>query len=158
MRHIALILLALTLAPCLAHAWPARVVQVTDGDTIIAEPAEGGNRVRVRLYGIDAPELRQPYGGAAKDFVVAMVLFQAVDVREVSQGRDRYGRVVAIVVAGGKSVQEELLREGLAWVWTRYCRSCDEWEALQADARRAGRGLWAAPVPAPPWEWRKRRN
>ena len=159
MHYVAILLLFL-LTPCsAAHAWPARVVAVTDGDTLTVEPAGGGERVTIRLHGIDAPELQQPYGGAAKDFVIAKVLFKAVDVHEALQGRDRYGRVIAtVLLPSGQSLQAALLQEGLAWVWPRYCKNCGAWQEVQAKAKAAGIGLWAAPEPVPPWQWRKRRK
>ena len=89
-------LLVCFLAPY-AHAWPGRVVDVTDGDTIVVEPTGGGDRVKVRLHGIDAPERKQPFGEAARNFVRSIVLYKVVDVRPTPQKKDRYGRAVAIV-------------------------------------------------------------
>ena len=136
-----------------AHAWPARVVAVADGDTITVEPVAGGDRVKIRLHGIDAPERKQPFGEAARSFVFDVALYEMVEVEDL--GRDAYGRSVAVVwMAEGETLQAALLRVGLAWVWPRYCPDCPAWEALQNDARQAGRGLWAAPG-VPPWEWRR---
>ena len=56
-----------------ANAAQYRVVAVSDGDTITIEPVQGGDRAKVRLHGIDAPELRQPYGQSAKTFIVDVV-------------------------------------------------------------------------------------
>jgi len=96
---------------------------VSDGDTITVEPIEGGDRAKVRLHGIDAPELRQPYGEAAKAFTLNMTLFKEIEVRPEPQGTDRYGRIVAIVEIPGAGILQELLLEaGLAWVYTAYCR------------------------------------
>ncbi len=135
----------------------ARPLAVMDGDTITVEPDKGGERVKVRLHGIDAPEARQPYGRAAKDFVIKAVLFRSVELQESPQKRDRYGRTVAVVLLpGGESLQAVLLRAGLAWVWPRYCVNCAAWQAAQDEARLAGRGLWAQTAPVPPWEWRRR--
>lgn len=152
------IVLLILLMPFPVHAWPARVVAVTDGDTLDVEPAAGGDRIRVRLHGIDAPELRQSHGQAARDFVIKAVLFREVEVVETPQRRDRYGRTIAVVVFDGRGLQAELLKAGLAWVWPRYCRNCSEWQALQDEARGAGRGLWQEPDPIPPWLWRKRSH
>ena len=75
------------------------------------------------------------------------------------QGVDRYGRVVAVVwLPGGESLQAALLRAGLAWVWPRYCKDCEKWQALQDAARATGKGLWWEPDPTPPWEWRRRKQ
>ena len=141
-----------------AHASSYRVVAVSDGDTIVIEPIQGGHRAKVRLHGIDAPELRQPYGQAAKTFVLNTVLYKEVDIHQASQGTDRYGRIVAIVDVPGTGILQELLLDaGLAWVWSKYCLDCGEWEGLQANAARLDKGLWADKKPTEPWEWRKRK-
>ena len=140
-----------------AYAAPYRVVAVADGDTITVEPVQGGDRSRVRLAGIDAPELRQPYGQAARVFVSEAVLYKKVHL--ISERSDRYGRIVAVVEIPGVGVLQELLLEaGLAWVWPRYCRDCKKWEAMQAKAKAQGIGLWADKKPVEPWEWRKQHS
>jgi endonuclease YncB( thermonuclease family) len=141
-----------------ALAWKARVVEVADGDTITVEPAQGGDRVKIRLHGIDAPETRQPYGQTAKGFVNDVALYKIVDVRVTPQGKDRYGRVIAIIaLPDGTILQELLLEAGLAWVYPQYCKNCKEWEAMQHEAKRQRKGLWADNNPVEPWQWRKRR-
>jgi endonuclease YncB( thermonuclease family) len=141
-----------------AQAEPYRVVAVSDGDTITIEPIQGGDRAKVRLHGIDAPELRQPYGQAAKTFTLNTVLYKEIDVRPTPQGKDRYGRIVAIVeVPQAGILQELLLDAGLAWVYPAYCKNCNEWETIQEQARRQRKGLWVDGNPVEPWEWRKRR-
>ncbi len=148
----ALLLLLFLVSPC--HAWPGRTVAVTDGDTIIVEKLAGGERVKIRLHGIDAPERKQPAGETARGFLFDIALYREVEVEE--KAVDRYGRMVAIIwLASGKSLQETLLEFGLAWVWPRYCRDCRYWENLQEIARQNQRGLWANPDAIPPWEWRR---
>ena len=157
-KQILLLVLCLLLVIPAAHAEQYRVVAVSDGDTITVEPIHGGDRAKVRLHGIDAPEMNQPYGQAAKTFVVNAVLYKVVEVRPTPQGTDRYGRLVAVVdVPNAGILQELLLDAGLAWVWTRYCRDCGAWEAIQTQARLHRRGLWADKNPVEPWEWRKGR-
>jgi Micrococcal nuclease (thermonuclease) homologs len=143
--------------PTSVSAWPASIVKVIDGDSLIAEPISGGGQVKVRLYGVDAPEMKQPGGQSASEFVRGATLYKVVEIRPAAQGHDRYGRTVAVVILpSGDSLQALLIHEGLAWVYPRYCRDCTEWTALQEEARRLNRGLWAAPYPVPPWEWRRR--
>jgi endonuclease YncB( thermonuclease family) len=139
-------------------AWEARVVAVADGDTITVEPPQGGDRVKVRLHGIDCPETKQTYGQTAKGFVSNAVLFKIVDVQPTPQGKDRYGRIVAVIEIPGVGVLQELLLEaGLAWVYTQYCKDCGAWEAMEAEARSQRKGLWAEDKPIGPWEWRKQK-
>lgn len=157
--HRIFIILTLLLLPIPAWAWEARVVAVADGDTLTVEPVSGGDRIKVRLHGIDAPEKDQPDGELSRAFTFKAALYKTVDVQPTSQGRDRYGRTVAVIILPtGEALQAALLRNGHAWVWPRYCPSCPEWDALQEDARRNKRGLWASPDPIPPWEWRGARK
>ena len=137
----------------LACAWPARVVHVADGDTITVEPVEGGDRVKIRLHGVDAPESKQAYGQAAKAFVTDAVLFKPVDIEE--KATDKYGRTVAVVHVGDNTLQAILLDAGYAWVWTRYCKRCNDWIALERSAVKAKRGLWQEREPVAPWIWRR---
>lgn len=85
-----------------------------------------------------------------------MVHGQVVDVVEVDS--DRYGRTVGIVtLPDGRMLNQELVRAGLAWVYTQYCKAavCAEWDELQGIAHKKGKGLWADASPVAPWEWRK---
>jgi endonuclease YncB( thermonuclease family) len=73
---------------------------------------------------------------------------------------DRYGRTVGIVQIEDVILNEELVKAGLAWVYTRYCTQpiCERWKVLEKEAREAKRGLWADPHAIPPWEYRKQRR
>jgi endonuclease YncB( thermonuclease family) len=137
-----------------AEAWRGRVVDVADGDTITVEPLEGGDRVRIRLHGVDAPERKQPFGETSREYATKITLFKQATVRP--QSRDRYGRVVAIVEIDGTGVlQEVLIDDGMVWVYPQYCRDCRDWKGRQSRARERGRGLWKDGKAVPPWEWRK---
>ncbi len=74
--------------------WQGRVVAVTDGDTIVVRD-ERDNDVRVRLYGIDAPELHQRGGEQSRAALLRMVMDRTVYL--VTIDRDAYGRDVAHV-------------------------------------------------------------
>lgn len=133
----------------------ARVVAVLDGDTI--EVVREGAVLRLRLRGVDAPEVAQAYGVAARRFTAALV--SGRDVRVEIVDTDRYGRAVADVWTAGraKSVSHALVAEGMAWWFRRY--SVDrELERLENIARSDRRGLWADPDPEAPWEFRARRE
>lgn len=146
--------LALT---CNASAWDARVVDVTDGDTVIVEPINGGDRIKIRLAGIDAPERQQPYGEGARGYAFEIALYKKVFVDELY--KDRYGRTVATVTfEDGKTFQQLMLQAGLAWVWIKYCKDCREWQIIQNDASDKHIGLWADDAPVAPWDWRARKK
>lgn len=145
------------LLPSTALAWPGKVVGVSDGDTITVLRDER-QPVKIRLYGIDCPERKQPWGNRATQATSRLCYGKGVDIQEF--GHDRYGRTVAVVILpDSSSLQERLVAEGLAWVWPRYCKQafCLDWEKLEDTARREKRGLWRDEAPVPPWEWRLNR-
>jgi endonuclease YncB( thermonuclease family) len=80
---------------------------------------------------------------------------KTVEVEPVTT--DRYDRTVAFVRVGDILVNEELIRQGFAWVFTRYCDRpiCQQWTQLEVEARGAKRGLWSIPNVIPPWEFRR---
>ena len=107
------------------------------------------------MYGIDCPEKRQPFGKRAKQFTSELVFGKVVEVEPVAL--DRYGRTVAFVQVENVLVNEELIREGLGWVYVCYCKLplCAEWQGLQLAAQNEKRGLWGQTGEIPPWEYRR---
>lgn len=141
-----------------AAAWPARVDHVADGDTLTVVNTKTNARVRVRLHGIDAPEIAhgrnrpgQPYGKTSTDALTRLLDGARVTI-EPTGGRS-YDRAVAIVRADGRDVATSLVAAGLAWDSTKYDRA-GKYAAPQAKARKQSRGLWQASNPVAPWDWR----
>jgi len=145
--------------PVLANAWLGKVVDVPDGDTI--KVLHKGKQVKIDLYGIDTPEQKQAFGQAAKRFTADMVAGKMVDVNPIGDvtpiGKDRYGPTVALVSVDGFSLNEELVRNGFAWVYNQYCTKvyCYEWKVIETIARDDGIGLWGDPNPQAPWDLRQ---
>jgi endonuclease YncB( thermonuclease family) len=131
-----------------------RVVSIADGDTLTVLD-ETNSQHRIRLYGIDAPEKAQPFGQQSKRNLASKVFGATVHVEIVDI--DRYGREVGRIYLGGRFINLEQVREGCAWRYTEFDRH-REFEAAEADARRHHRGLWGAPHPTPPWEFRRARR
>lgn len=158
----ALRLRLLALAACLALAdatakdvqqtVTGRVVGVHDGDSITVLAA-GNVQLKVRLEGIDAPELKQPFSQQSKEALSGLVFGKAV-VLHVT-GKDRYKRTLAVVVVDGVNVNLEMVKRGLAWRYDKYSKDTALLAAQEA-ARKERRGLWRDPEPVPPWEWRKK--
>ncbi len=138
----------------LAADFTGRVVSVTDGDTITV--LHNGKGERIRLHGIDGPEKRQAFGNRAKQFTSKLVFGETVTVQVMD--RDRYGRTVGVVLLpDGRSLNHELVRAGLAWMYRRYTND-QSLSDLEEEARVARRGLWADAEPVSPWEWRIMRK
>jgi micrococcal nuclease len=146
----------LLVLPGLGWTWSGKVVGVIDGDSITV--LHDGRQEQIRLWGIDCPEKGQDFGTKAKQATSVLVFAKTVEVEPVTT--DRYGRTVALVRVGDTLVNEELIRQGLAWVYIRYCDRaiCQEWKKLEAEAREKKRGLWSMPKPVAPWEFRRQRR
>ena len=144
------------LLPCPAWAWSGRVIGVADGDTITV--IRDKQPQKIRLYGIDCPEKRQPFGNKAKQFTSKLVFGKIVEVEPIAT--DRYGRTVAFVRVENVSVNEELIKEGLAWIYVRYCKLplCADWKNLELAAQVEKRGLWGHSGEIPPWEYRRQKR
>jgi endonuclease YncB( thermonuclease family) len=131
-----------------APVW--QVVSVHDGDTLTALDASNVQH-KVRLNGIDAPEIGQAFGTVSRDGLRALVLRKSVTIH--GQERDRYGRVLGRLEVEGQDVNRQMVLDGLAWHFTRYSDDATLADA-EGEARAAGRGLWGDREPVPPWEWR----
>jgi endonuclease YncB( thermonuclease family) len=130
------------------------VTRVSDGDSLRS------GRLKIRLHGIDAPELKQtctdstgatwPCGRAARDAVSEIT--KAAPLRCVLIDVDRYGRLIMRCFAGGTDIAEHLVENGLALAYRRYST---DYVAAETIARDRGRGVWAGTFEAP-WDWRRR--
>ena len=137
-------------APGVVYAaeFRADVFRVIDGDTL--EVRHHGRSERVRVEGIDCPELKQPYGKEAKRAVMALVIGSPVTMK--TYGRSRDGALRADVFLGnGRRLSQILLEEGLAW---KVATEDSHGDDLEEGARYAKRGLWADHNPTPPWRFR----
>jgi len=95
----------------------ARVVGVQDGDTITAL-TDDKPQLKVRLHGIDAPELGQPFGQASKQALSNLVFGKQVTLH--TTGTDRYKRTLARVTVGDIEVDAQMIVTGHAWHYSRY--------------------------------------
>ncbi|MFM7205177.1 MAG: thermonuclease family protein [Planctomycetaceae bacterium] len=129
-------------------AW--RVDAVNDGDTVTCTDQEG-RQVRVRLVGIDAPELDQPMGRESRSALRGKLAGGIVRVEGAA--RDQHGRLLGTLHVGDRNLNREMVAEGWAWAFSGFAEDADL-AAAEAAARQARRGLWADPRPQPPREWR----
>lgn len=151
-----LLVLQLLAGPAAAATrFERRVLRVKDGDSLMLERADVKRTSEIRLAGIDAPELSQPWGLQSRSALRRLVQGQQVLV-EVTD-RDRYGRLVARLWRGRTYVNAAMTHEGHAWAFDRYLPDRDI-RAGQTAARKAGRGLWQLPPEKrlPPATWRDR--
>jgi len=143
-------MLFLVLATLSLLAHPAKVIKISDGDTITILTQQR-KQVKVRLYGIDAPEKKQPYGQKSRQFLASLIAGQIVEVEP--KGKDRYKRTLGIIYYKGQDINAQMVLNGYAWAYVKYSRMYVDHERL---AREKKRGLWQSSNPTPPWVWRRR--
>ena len=131
-----------------------RVVGVTDGDTFTLLTTEHV-QYKIRLHGIDAPEKGQDFGNRSRQALAGLVAGKEVEVQD--RGKDRYGRTIGMVFQNGRNINEEMLRQGMAWHYLKYDQD-PLWQDIEASAKAVGRGLWAQPGAIAPWAWRKAKR
>jgi endonuclease YncB( thermonuclease family) len=130
-----------------AEPYETTVEHVVDGDTVKLKNEKTG----YRLYGIDAPELKQPGGPQARIWLKNMLEGKTVKVEEIKG--DRYGRKVIKIWLDGKYINLEIVKAGWAWWYNFFAPDDSDIALAELDARRKKRGLWAEPDP--PAEFRK---
>lgn len=130
----------------------AKVVRVADGDTLVA--LKDKDNIKIRLWGVDAPEKSQDFGRASQSFLKELLNSNdgVIDIRV--KGYDKYGRMIAVVYSGGKDVANESVSNGFAWVYTKYNES-GVYKIQESLAKELKKGLWSSPNRVAPWEFRK---
>jgi endonuclease YncB( thermonuclease family) len=131
------------------------VVRVTDGDSLWIQPQRGGKALEVRLQGIDAPEICQPWGPQARDALQQAVLNRTVTLR--ATGRDDHGRTLGTLRLEGANINERLVRDGHAWSM-RWRSDRGPFVAQERMAQALQRGLHAAGGAELPRDFRRRHG
>lgn len=130
---------------------PCEVARVVDGDTLLLV-----NRARVRLQGVDTPEVTdpdqppEPWGPEATEFTRAFLRRGPARMQLGPERKDQYGRFLAYVWVGDQMLNEELLRAGMARALLRFNYSDSmkrRFRRAQDEARRARRGIWSGASP-----------
>lgn len=137
----------------------ARVVRVNDGDTVTVSIDR--HRQKIRLIGIDAPELgQQPWGERAKRHLQDILSSsRSVSLEHDVERRDKYGRLLAYIrTADGRMVNAEMLRDGYAVLFTfpPNVKHVNEFTSSQRQAREKKLGIWGKDgLSQLPVDWRR---
>ena len=143
--------------PAVGERWTAHVRYVVDGDSIWVRPESGGTLVKLRLEGIDAPEVCQDGGAEARVALTELVRGQRL--RVTVWAHDAYGRAIATVnrTSDELDVPRAMVRQG--WAWSdAYHRVLGKYWREEADARHERKGVFAEAWPEPPAEFRRRHG
>jgi endonuclease YncB( thermonuclease family) len=159
MKYALLLTLFLAL-PGQAGSVEGRVVGISDGDSVTVLDIDKVQH-KIRLAGIDAPEKGQDFGNRSKESLSELVYDQIVLVQ--TEKKDRYGRDIGKVLVQGVDASLIQVQRGLAWHYKAYEReqSANDrklYDFAENEARASRRGLWVAPDPVPPWDFRRRKR
>ena len=131
---------------------PISIAKVTDGDTVVTSEGD-----RIRLWGIDAPEMNQPYGKEATIVLTELIHGKKLFAEIIDT--DRYGRQVARIYTGdGMNINRSLVCLGAAWWYERYAPKASDFRSCELEARRTKTGLWGLSEVIKPSDWRRGRR
>lgn len=128
-----------------------KILRIIDGDTFVLQSEEGN--LKIRMDGIDAPEMDQEFGMEAKKFLIRYLY---KDVRILPNGVDRYGRTIGTLYDDGTNINLLEVGEGYAWHYKKYSND-QELARAEELARMEKKGLWKNENALSPWEWRKKQ-
>lgn len=160
---IVLQILLLSGVACAGRSVEGTVRAVYDGDTVLLATREE-SRLKVRLYGIDAPETKkpdrpgQPYGDISKRTLTNKIMGRQISAEIIDV--DQYKRAVVVIRYGGRDINREMVSEGMAWAYRHYLQGAyaSEYGGAENQARSRRAGLWRESNPHPPWEFRNRQK
>jgi len=125
--------------------------RISDGDSF--EGRGDAGTFRIRLYGIDAPEMGQDFSRKSKETLGD--LCKSGPLKVVVINKDRYGRLVSNVYnSKGQFINQIMVAEGMAWHFKKFS-SDPVLDNLEKEARQSRKGLWGLENPLPPWDYRK---
>lgn len=119
---------------------PVKVIRVVDGDTFIIETGE-----RVRVIGINAPEMKTAYGEPAKEHLLALIDGKTVDLQpdHISADKDVYGRLLRYVYLDGVDINKKMVTDGYAIAFLKYPFDKEaEYKQEETKAKFASLGIW----------------
>lgn len=135
--------------------WVGVVTHVVDGDSVHVRPLEGGDVRKIRMLGMDAPEICQAGGVAARKALNERLHQRVVTVS--AQGQDVYGRDLAVIYLTREDVGQWMVQRGHAWS-NRYRQDLGPYVQEEENAQFLGRGLFAEMPAEYPRDFRRRHG
>ncbi len=156
MRHCLFLLVFISATVNCADLWRGTVTYVTDGDTLWVQPSNqarnSASARKIRIEGIDAPELCQRYGQESKNALEQLLLHKNVIIH--TKRVDDYGRDVAKITFETRDIGTWMVNQGHAWSY-HYRHSAGPYAVQERDAQSAKRGLFASSSPTEPRAFRR---
>jgi len=143
----------------LSSTLDGKIIKIIDGDTVYFQSAGNNNYKKLRLVGIDAPELNQPFGQKSRQCLANLLNNRPVQI--ISFGEDRYKRTLAKLLIEEIDINLAMIREGCAWFFRRYKQTLNKNDQFMYDqaeifAIENKKGLFGNHDPVAPWDWRKK--
>ena len=127
-----------------------KVTRIADGDTFTI--TSNGQRYRIRMYGIDAPESSQKYGKESTKYLSKIILNKQVGIKIMD--KDRYDRIIGKVFYNNQDINERMLESGHAWFYEYYAKNETGYKNAYEDARKNKKALWKDANPENPRDYR----
>lgn len=140
-----------------SNLYSARVIRVSDGDSVQVRDAHGRKR-KIRMAYIDAPELRQTFGRHSHHHLRRLIHGRKVQVEPFTY--DQYGREVSRILLDGNDINLIQIQKGMAWHYRSIAKreqqkkDYQRYQKAEKKARQAHIGLWKNKRATPPWRWR----
>ena len=153
MKNLTTLLLALLVSGGLSSEYleNLKIKRVVDGDTV--HVFSKGEVLKVRLVEIDTPEMDQPHGQEAKEYLENLLKDGYINL-DIS-GTDIYKRKLGRIYWKEKDINRLMVKSGHAWVYDQYVTDQTFYED-QNYARSRKLGLWTSNDPIQPGQWRRR--
>ena len=139
--------------------------KIFDGDTIWIDQIDCDSKhiltenLKLRLVGIDAPEMKQQFGKESKLCLSQLIGNNSIKLK--TYGRDRYQRILAKIMVGEVDINLAMIKKGCAWFYRQYQENLDEedqklYDQAEQIAQKQFLGLFKNAKVIPPWVWRKK--
>lgn len=131
-----------------------KVVALHDGDTFTLLDKDN-IQYKIRMEGIDAPELGQDYSKVAKKFLSDCIYMQTVKI--TYRKKDKYGRYIATVLLDNENINLKMIANGMAWHYVKYNKDA-AYSNAEKKAKWQKKGLWSQNGAIAPWLYRDSRK
>jgi len=143
----------------LSSTLDGKILQIIDGDTVYFQTNGDDEYKKLRLVGIDAPEMKQPFGDQSKQCLANLINNEQVQI--ISFGEDRYKRTLAKILIEKFDINLAMIKKGCAWFYRRYKNTLDKddqvmYEQAEIFAIQNKKGLFSNYDAEAPWDWRKK--
>lgn len=138
MKRLFIIIVTLTTFVCFGTT--TKVTRIIDGDTFETETGE-----KVRLIGINAPEISDIFGEDAKQHLADLIDGKTIDLQtdKISNDRDRYSRLLRYVKLDGLDINKQMILDGFAFAYLKYhFENANDYKEAQLTANENNKGMW----------------